>query len=123
VSADAAAGHAGHLARAAAPGRIRAASATADSIVGDWHDQYGTIVITETGKDIYTDTAVTGLELIGGSTCKIPAGTSQGTITGKGENYTGWLTTYEATSTATCANSSVASFGTWLRRPDPSRPA
>jgi hypothetical protein len=112
VSADAAAGHAGHPARAAAPGRIIAANA--NSIVSEWHDQYGTIVITQTGQNTYTDTAVTELKLIGGSTCTIPAGTSEGTITGKGENYTGWLNTYEETGTGTCPNAGVASFGLTL---------
>jgi hypothetical protein len=114
VSANAAAGHAGHPARPAAPGRTSTAAASANSIVGEWHDQYGTIVITQTAPKTYTDTSVTAVKLIGGSTCEISAGNSQGTITGKGPTYSGWLTTYDSTGTSQCAIAGVANISLTL---------
>jgi hypothetical protein len=103
ISASAASGHA---AKAAAPVRPSAASTSANPIVGEWSAPAGKIVITQTAKNTYIDTSVTKLALMGGSTCSIPAGTSQGTITGKGPDYTDSITTYNPD----CSPASVTDF-------------
>ncbi len=87
--------------------RNATAASGANPVVGEWTNKYGKIVIQQTAKNTFTSTAVTPLELIGGSTCRTPAGTSQGTITGKGPTYSASITTYFASN---CAPAGVASF-------------
>jgi hypothetical protein len=106
-SADAATGRARAL---TTPTTVAPAASGANRIIGEWTNGYGKIVIQQTGTSTFTDTAVTALHLIGGSGCAIPAGTSQGTITGKGPSYSSSVTTYESAPSGTCAPASVADF-------------
>lgn len=71
-----------------------ASTAKANRIAGEWRNGYGAMVIQATAKNTYTETNVTPVHLVGGSTCTIPAGASEGTITGKGPSYSATLNSY-----------------------------
>jgi uncharacterized protein (DUF2147 family) len=100
AAASASATHAGAPARAATAG-------SANGIVGEWSNSAGKIVIAQSAKNTFTDTAVTPLKLMGGSKCSVPVGASQGTISGKGPTFTSSVTTYNPSD---CSPAGVTSF-------------
>jgi hypothetical protein len=95
TSASAATGRAQEPTAATAAAAKPAASGAANLIIGEWSNSYGKIVIQQTATDTFTSTSVTPVHLIGGSGCAVAAGTSFGTITGKGPSYSGSVTTYD----------------------------
>jgi hypothetical protein len=91
---------------AAAPARP-ATAGSADAIIGEWGNSAGRIVIEQTARNTYADTGVTRLKLMGGSKCSIPDGASQGTLFGKGPDFTSSVTTYNPSD---CSPAGVTDF-------------